>query len=95
MSEFIIYVIFYHLQQHVPIYAAYLYDAVMVYVQAIQEVLALNESISNGTAVVAKIRDRTYTSRILSKYSNSVSHVWKTLTLTHHFSNSDRGGLSS
>jgi hypothetical protein len=68
MLEFIINVIFYYLQQHVPIYAAYLYDAVMVYVQAIQEVLARNESISNGTAVVAKIRDRTYTSRILSKY---------------------------
>ncbi|XP_071128591.1 guanylate cyclase 32E-like isoform X2 [Mytilus edulis] len=49
-------------EQQVPIFAAYLYDAVRIYIDAIEEVLRLNGSISNGSAVVGVMRDRTYRS---------------------------------
>jgi len=48
----------------VPIYAAYLYDAVSVYARALKE--ALDEGIDrrNGTAIVERIKGRTYDSKL-------------------------------
>ncbi|XP_046988319.1 guanylate cyclase 32E-like [Schistocerca americana] len=44
----------------VPIEAAHLYDAVMIYARALTEVFADGENPTNGTAVIERIRDRSY-----------------------------------
>lgn len=62
-------------QQQVPIFAAYLYDAVRIYIDAIEEVLRLNGSVSNGSAVVGVMRDRTYRSK--RKYN---PYMWTNIT---------------
>ena len=50
--------------------AAYLYDAVRLYAEALNRTIAKNESIRNGTAVIAQIRDFTYQSNyLIPKYS--------------------------
>lgn len=59
----VIYCILVFLQLQVPIYTAYLYDAVMVYARAVDEVLREGGSQTNGTAILAKIRSRTFTSK--------------------------------
>ncbi|KAF7278941.1 hypothetical protein GWI33_007805 [Rhynchophorus ferrugineus] len=44
----------------VPIEAAYLYDAVLIYAKALTEVYANSEDPSNGTAILNKILNRSY-----------------------------------
>ena len=46
----------------VPIYAAHLFDAIMIYARAATEILLENGDLANGTAVMEKIFNRTYTS---------------------------------
>lgn len=46
----------------VPIYAAHLYDSVIIYARAATEVLAENGDIRNGTTIMSKIFNRTFTS---------------------------------
>ncbi|KAL4216835.1 hypothetical protein ACF0H5_024556 [Mactra antiquata] len=46
----------------VPIYAAYLYDAVRTYAISLDKVLAAGGSPYNGTAIIENIRNRTFTS---------------------------------
>ncbi|ESO83957.1 hypothetical protein LOTGIDRAFT_108278 [Lottia gigantea] len=46
----------------ISVYAAYLYDAVKLYSIALSEVIAENGSVTNGTAIINKIRRRSYTS---------------------------------
>jgi len=46
----------------VPIYAAYLYDAVNVYARALEEALEKGVNPRNGSAIVERIRGRTYDS---------------------------------
>jgi len=48
----------------VPIYAAYLYDAVNVYARALKEALDEGVNPKNGTAVVERIKGRTYDSKL-------------------------------
>jgi len=55
-------VLFYS-QIHVPIYAAYLYDAVYTYVQALDKVLRNGDDPRNGTDVISYIRNTTFTSK--------------------------------
>ncbi|XP_046734564.1 guanylate cyclase 32E-like [Diprion similis] len=43
-----------------PIQAAYLYDAVMIYARAATELLAEGEDPRNGSAILSKIRNRSY-----------------------------------
>ena len=47
---------------NVPIYAAYLYDAVTVYARTLDTVLKDGGSADNGTAIIEKIRNTTFTS---------------------------------
>lgn len=44
----------------VPIQAAYLYDAVMIYARALTEVFEHNEDPRNGSAVLKRIVNRSY-----------------------------------
>ncbi|XP_060589036.1 guanylate cyclase 32E-like isoform X3 [Ruditapes philippinarum] len=46
----------------VPVYAAYLYDAVYTYARALEEVLKEGGKPNNGTAIIDKIRDRSFKS---------------------------------
>lgn len=46
----------------VPIQAAYLYDAVIIYARALTELLRENRDPKNGTAVLERILNRSYTS---------------------------------
>ena len=46
----------------VPIYAAYLYDAVTVYARALDAVLKDGGSADNGTDIIERIRNTTFTS---------------------------------
>lgn len=50
-------------QQQVPIYAAYLYDAVQIYIRALADTMKSNESVADGRAIVQKIRKKTYKSK--------------------------------
>lgn len=43
-----------------PIEAAHLYDAVMIYARAATELLAEGEDPRNGSAILGKIRNRSY-----------------------------------
>lgn len=43
-------------------YAAYLYDAVMLYAQAATEVIADGGAIDDGTAIINRIRNRKFES---------------------------------
>lgn len=56
-------IIVFYFQQIVPIYAAYLYDAVQIYIGALADALESNRSITDGRAIVRKIRNRTYKSK--------------------------------
>jgi len=47
----------------VPIYAAYLYDAVNVYARALKEALDDGINPSNGAAIVDRIKGRMYDSK--------------------------------
>ena len=47
--------------------AAYLYDAVMMYAQALHEVLLEGDSPRNGTAIMARINNRRFESNILRR----------------------------
>jgi len=58
----------------VPIYAAYLYDAVNVYATALKEVLDDRMNPRNGTAIVERIRGRTYDSKLRAFVSSSSLH---------------------
>lgn len=49
-------------QINVPIYAAYLYDAVYTYVQALDKVVRGGGDLRNGTDVISHIRNTTFTS---------------------------------
>lgn len=44
----------------IPIEAAYLYDAVMIYARALTEVFDTNEDPKNGSAILSKIFNRSY-----------------------------------
>ncbi|XP_052770331.1 receptor-type guanylate cyclase Gyc76C-like [Mya arenaria] len=44
------------------VFAAYLYDAVLLYAKAVHEVIEAAGSVTNGTAIVEKILDTNYTS---------------------------------
>lgn len=57
---------FYLLQ--ITVYGAYLYDAVMLYAQALDEVLKENGSFVDGTAIINKIRNRPYKSNLLYQF---------------------------
>lgn len=46
----------------VPIEAAHLYDAVLIYARAATEVLRAGEDPRNGTAILARITNRAYKS---------------------------------
>lgn len=46
----------------VPIYAAHLYDAVIIYSRAVTEVLKKGWDIRNGTAIMSEIFNRTFRS---------------------------------
>lgn len=46
----------------VPIYGAHLYDAILIYARAATEILAQKGNLANGTAVMEKIFNRTYSS---------------------------------
>ncbi|KAK3089503.1 hypothetical protein FSP39_004136 [Pinctada imbricata] len=48
--------------QQVPIYAAYLYDAIMVYARAVNQLLLEGKSVYNGSAVVQWIQNRSHMS---------------------------------
>jgi len=52
----------------VPIYAAYLYDAVNLYAHALDEVLQEGGNIRNGTAIIEKVIGRTYKSKLNYNY---------------------------
>lgn len=43
-----------------PIQAAYLYDAVMIYARALTEIFQNNEDPRNGTAILQRIINRSY-----------------------------------
>lgn len=45
-----------------PVYAAYLYDAVKVYIRALDEVLHDGQDARNGTAIMMRVLRRSYTS---------------------------------
>jgi len=57
----------------VPIYAAYLYDAVNVYARALKEALDDDINPRNGTAIVDRIKGRMYDSKRRFRAS-SLSH---------------------
>lgn len=44
----------------VPIHAAYLYDAIMVYAKALTEIFHNGEDPRNGTAILQHILNRSY-----------------------------------
>ncbi|KAI8796809.1 guanylate cyclase 32E, partial [Biomphalaria glabrata] len=44
----------------IPVYAAYLYDSVLVYAKALHDVLAEGKTPKDGAAVFNKLRDRTF-----------------------------------
>lgn len=46
----------------VPIYGAHLFDAIMIYARAATEILAEKGDLTNGTAVMERIFNRTYSS---------------------------------
>ncbi|XP_041363434.1 receptor-type guanylate cyclase Gyc76C-like [Gigantopelta aegis] len=46
----------------ISVYAAYLYDAVILYARALRSVLSENGSMLNGTAIINKIRGTSFTS---------------------------------
>lgn len=46
----------------VPIQAAYLYDAVMIYARALTEIFENNEDPRNGSAIMKRIANRSYRS---------------------------------
>lgn len=58
----------FHLPSHpkiqfsVPIYAAHLYDAVMIYSRAVTEVIQKGGNIRNGTAIMSEIFNKTFRS---------------------------------
>lgn len=56
--------------QHVGIFAAYLYDSVLLYAEALGEVLQNGTAggATNGTAIVAKITNRTYNSMYMNVF---------------------------
>ena len=45
----------------ITVYAAYLYDSVMLYAKAVHQVLAEGGNITDGRAIIAKILDSNYT----------------------------------
>ena len=53
----------------VPIYAAYLYDAISLYAGALDTVLEKGEDPMNGKAIMSKIFNRTYHSKRFEKYN--------------------------
>jgi len=57
----------------VPIYAAYLYDAVNVYARALKEALDDGIKPENGSAIVDRIKGRTYDSKSFMFLSHRVS----------------------
>lgn len=46
----------------VPIYAAHLYDAVLIYARAVTEIIEKGGDIRNGTAIMSEIFNRTFRS---------------------------------
>lgn len=46
----------------IPLFAAHLYDAIFLYARCIHEMLMENLDIKNGTAVISRIRNRTFQS---------------------------------
>ncbi|XP_013384406.1 guanylate cyclase 32E [Lingula anatina] len=49
-------------KKRISVYAAYLYDAVMLYADALQKVVQAGENITDGKAIISKILGRTYMS---------------------------------
>ena len=47
----------------IPVPAAYLYDAVVLYAEALQEVLIENGNSTDGTAIFQKIKSLSYESK--------------------------------
>ena len=47
----------------IPVPAAYLYDAVVLYAEALREVLIENGNSTDGTAIFQKIKSRSYESK--------------------------------
>jgi guanylate cyclase len=58
----------------VPIDAAHLYDAVMIYARALTEVFQNGEDPRNGSAILQKIRNRSYHS--VQGYDVCIPHSW-------------------
>ncbi len=61
-------------------YAAYLYDAVKLYAEALDEVLKEGGNFKNGTRVIEKVIGRAYKSKFPNTYSIFVPglsrHLW-------------------
>jgi len=70
------------LSLQVPIYAAYLYDAVNVYARALKEALDNDINPRNGTAIVDRIRGRMYDSKLPSCHSYSLFRYTSLLSPT-------------
>ena len=54
----------------ITVYAAYLYDAVMLYAKAVHRVLEEGGNLTDGTAIIGKILDSNYTGRELLMWKN-------------------------
>ena len=65
----------------VPIYAAYLYDAVSVYARALKEALDRGINPRNGSAIVERIKGRTYDSKL--RLISASFHHRTSLSLTN------------
>lgn len=61
-----------------PIHAAYLYDAVIIYARALTELLKENRDPKNGTAVLERILNRSYSS--IQGFDVSTKHHLRKLT---------------
>ena len=48
----------------IPVPAAYLYDAVVLYAEALRDVFKENGNSTNGTAIFQKIKSRSYESKL-------------------------------
>jgi hypothetical protein len=66
--------------QYVSIYAAYLYDAVMLYARALDAILGeyknvtddiFHEVVRNGTRIIGKLKNHTYESKCIGVFTET------------------------
>ena len=78
----------------ITVYAAYLYDSVMLYAKAVHQVLAEGGNITDGRAIIAKILDSNYTGLEVLSYGLLTIYLKETPfnTLTNRV-NTDQAAL--